>query len=152
VPDAIAHGAEIRPNCMVARINMGKDGMATGVTYFDQDMRPHEQRARLVILSGYSIETPRLLLNSACTGFEDGLANSSGTVGRYLISRADNVVMGRFATPVRMYKAPPAHAMTGAFYETDARRGGARGFAIQTVGPEPITFAKEMIVAKGAWG
>jgi hypothetical protein len=51
-----------------------------------------------------------------------------------------------------MYKAPPAHALTEEFYETDPKRGFARGFAIQTVGPLPIAFAKQMMVTKGAWG
>jgi choline dehydrogenase-like flavoprotein len=51
-----------------------------------------------------------------------------------------------------MYKAPPAHALTEEFYETDPKRGFARGFAIQTVAPLPIAFAKQMMVAKGAWG
>ncbi|MGH9445346.1 MAG: GMC oxidoreductase, partial [Terriglobia bacterium] len=50
------------------------------------------------------------------------------------------------------YKAPPAHALTEEFYETDPKRGFARGFAIQTVGPLPIAFARQMMVAKGAWG
>ena len=53
---------------------------------------------------------------------------------------------------IRMYKAPPAHALTEEFYETDPKRGFARGFAIQTVGPLPIAFAKQMMAAKGAWG
>ena len=112
----------------------------------------HFQRAKAVIVSGYSIETPRLLLNSACAGHENGLANSSGTVGRYLMAQGGNVVLGRFEQPVRMYKAPPAHALTEEFYETDPARGFARGFAIQTVGPLPISFAKQMMQAKGAWG
>jgi len=150
VPDAIENGAEIRDNCMASRINLGKDGRVTGVTYFDPEGRECEQKAKAVIVCGYAIETPRLLLNSACPGFEDGLANSSGTLGRYLMVQAGNVVLGRF--PVRMYKAPPAHAMTEEFYETDPSRGFARGFAIQTVGPLPIGFAKQMMVAKGAWG
>jgi choline dehydrogenase-like flavoprotein len=152
VPDALAHGAEIRPNCMVSRIVMGRDGRATGVMFFDENGREHFQKAKTVIVAGYSIETPRLLLNSACSGFENGLANSSDTVGRYLMAQAGNVVLGRFEQPVRMYKAPPAHALTEEFYETDPRRDFARGFAIQTVGPLPIAFAKQMISAKGAWG
>ncbi len=152
VPDAIRHGAEIRDNCMVARVNLGKDGHVTGVTYFDPDGREHEQKAKVVIVCGYAIETPRLLLNSACPGFEEGLANSSGTVGKYLMVQAGNVVLGRFPDLIRMYKAPPAHALTEEFYETDPKRGFARGFAIQTVGPLPISFAKQMMVAKGAWG
>ena len=51
VPDAIRHGAEIRPNCMVARINMGKNGLVTGVTYFDAEGREREQKAKVVIVS-----------------------------------------------------------------------------------------------------
>lgn len=152
VPDALANGAEIRANCMVSRIDLGHDRRATGVTYTDPDGRERFQKAKAVVVACYSIETPRLLLNSACSGFGNGLANSSDTVGRYLMAQAGNVVMGRFEQPVRMYKAPPAHALTEEFYETDPARGFARGFAIQTVGPLPIAFAKQMMVAKGAWG
>ncbi len=152
VPDALAHGAEIRDQCMVSRINLGKNGRVTGITYFDAEGHEREQKARAVIVSGYSIETPRLLLNSACPGFENGLANSSGVVGHYLMAQAGNVILGRFDELVRMYKAPPAHALTEEFYETDEKRGFARGFAIQTVGPLPIAFAKQMMTAKGSWG
>jgi choline dehydrogenase-like flavoprotein len=60
--------------------------------------------------------------------------------------------MGYFDELIRMYKAPPAGALTEEFYETDPKRGFARGFAIQTVGPLPIAFAKQMMSAKGAWG
>ncbi|HEY1730043.1 MAG TPA: GMC family oxidoreductase [Candidatus Baltobacteraceae bacterium] len=152
VPDAIANGAEIRPNSMVSRVLVGNDRRATGVCYFDADGKEHVQRARAVVVAGYAIETPRLLLNSACDGFENGLANSSDTVGRYLMAQAGNVIAGRFDDPIRMYKAPPAHALTEEFYETDPNRDFARGFAIQTVGPLPIAFAKQLANAKGAWG
>jgi choline dehydrogenase-like flavoprotein len=152
VPDALEHGAEIRDRCMAARVNLGSDGRVSGVTYFDPSGHEREQKAKAVLVCGYAIETPRLLLNSACAGFQQGLANSSGALGRYLMAQAGNVVLGRFDQPVRMYKAPPAHAMTEEFYETDPRRGFARGFAVQTVGPLPIAFAQQMAVAKGAWG
>ncbi len=152
VPDAIMSGAEIRDHCMVARINLGKDGLVTGVTYLDPQGIEREQRAKVVLVCGYSIETPRLLLNSACPGHENGLANSSDMVGRCLMAQAGNVILGRFEQPVRMYKGPPAHALTEAFYETDPKRDFARGFAIQTVGPLPISFGKQMMTAKGAWG
>lgn len=151
VPDAIRHGAEIRANCMVSRINV-KDGLVTGINYFDPDGKEQALKARVVIVSGYAIETPRLLLSSTCPGFENGLANGSGTVGKYLMVQIGNVVLGRFEEPIRMYKAPPAHALTEEFYETDPKRDFARGFAIQTVGPLPIAFGKQMMVAKGAWG
>lgn len=152
VPDALRSGAEIRDRCLAARVNVGADGRVSGVTYIDPQGREVEQKARAVIVSGYAIETPRLLLNSACARHPDGLANSSGTVGKYLMAQAGNVILGRFDEPVRMYKAPPAHALTEEFYETDPKRDFARGFAIQTVGPLPIAFAKQMTTAKKAWG
>lgn len=152
VPDALRHKAEIRADCMVSRVNMGKDGRVTGVTYLDLDQREHELKAKVVIVCGYAIETPRLLFNSACPGFEQGLANSSGTLGKYLMVQIGNVVAGRFDELVRLYKAPPAHALTEEFYETDPRNDFIRGFAIQTVGPLPIAFAVQMLAARGAWG
>lgn len=152
VPDAINNGAEIRDRCMVFRVSMNKDGLTDGVYYYDREGRERFQRARCVIVSGYAIETPRLLLNSACPGHENGLGNSSGTLGRYLMVQAGNVILGRFENLVRMYKAPPAHALTEEFYETDPKRDFARGFAVQTVAPLPIAFAKQMMAAKGLWG
>ncbi|MBW8870376.1 MAG: GMC family oxidoreductase, partial [Acidobacteriales bacterium] len=128
------------------------NGRVAGVHYFDRDGASWFQRAKAVIVAGYAIETPRLLLNSACQGHENGLANSSDTVGRYLMAQAGNVVLGRFDQPVRMYKAPPAHALTEEFYETNPRNDFVRGFAIQTVGPLPIAFGKQMVSAKRAWG
>lgn len=152
VPNALESGGEVRDCSMASRIELGPDRRVKGVHYFDKEGREHFQKAKAVIVSGYAIETPRLLLNSACPGFSAGLANSSGTLGRYLMAQAGNVILGRFDHLVRLYKAPPAHAMTEEFYETDPKRGFARGFAIQTVGPLPIAFAKQMMVAKGAWG
>jgi len=152
VPDALRSGAEIRDFCMVSRIELGKENRVRGVHYFNRNGEARFQRARAVIVCGYSIETPRLLLNSACKGYEKGLANSSGVVGHYLMAQAGNVVLGRFEQLVRMYKAPPAHALTEEFYETDSKNDFARGFAIQTVGPLPQAFGKQMFAAKKVWG
>jgi choline dehydrogenase-like flavoprotein len=152
VPDAVKTGAEVRDHSMVSRVELGKNGRVTGVHYIDAEGNSHFQRAKAVIISGYAIESPRLLLNSACPGHEKGLANSSGAVGRYLMAQAGNVVLGRFDQPVRMYKAPPAHALTEEFYETDPKNDFARGYAIQTVGPLPMAFGKQMLAAKKAWG
>jgi choline dehydrogenase-like flavoprotein len=152
VPDALANGAEIRDNCMVAQVTLNPEGRANGVVYFDSAGQEHFQRARAVVVCGYALETPRLLFNSACPGHENGLANSSGTLGKYLMAQAGNVILGRFESLVRMYKAPPAHALTEHFYETDPKRDFARGFAVQTVGPLPIAFSKQMMASKGLWG
>ncbi|MBV9269395.1 MAG: GMC family oxidoreductase [Acidobacteriaceae bacterium] len=152
VPEALRYGAEVRDLSMVFRVSVKDKTRVDGVHYYDDQGHEHFQRAKAVVVCGYAIETPRLLLNSACHGHARGLANSSGTLGHYLMAQIGNVVIGRFPDLIRMYKTPPAHALTEEFYETDWRRGFARGFAIQTVAPLPIAFAKQMMAARGAWG
>jgi choline dehydrogenase-like flavoprotein len=101
VPDAIEHAAEIRDNSMVARVSIAKDGRTDGIVYFDAEGNEHFQRARAVIVCGYALETPRLLFNSSCPGHEQGLANSSGTLGKYLMAQAGNVILGKFDELIR---------------------------------------------------
>ena len=94
----------------------------TGVHYV-RDGRERFQRAAMVAVAGYSIETPRLLLNSACERFPDGLCNDFNQVGRYLMVQGAPQTAGRFDAEVRMYKAPPPEVSTEEFYETDPGRG-----------------------------
>ncbi|HTU84230.1 MAG TPA: GMC family oxidoreductase [Solirubrobacteraceae bacterium] len=151
VPDAIEHGAEIRPNCMVTRVELDESsGRVTGVRYI-RDGRERVQRADAVAVAGYSIETPRLLLNSTSARFPHGLANNSDQVGRCVMVQGAPQVAGRFPEEMRMYKAPPPEISSEQFYETDARRGFARGFSIQTVGPLPIEHAQH-VIGHGHWG
>ncbi len=150
VPDALAHGAEIRPDSMVQQVEIGPDGRATGVIY-RRDGVECRQRARLVAVAGYAIETPRLLLNSTSSRFPDGLCNDHDLVGRYVMVQGAAQTAGRFEQEVRMYKAPPPEVSTEEFYETDPRSDHKRGFSIQCVGPLPITWA-EHVVAEGHWG
>ena len=151
IPDALAHGAEVRADCMVTRIVVDDDkGLATGVLYY-RDGVEHFQRARMVAVAGYSIETPRLLLLSATKRWPDGLGNDSDNVGRYLMVQGAPQTAGRFDEEVRMYKAPPPEVSTEQFYETDETASYRRGFSIQTVSPMPITYA-EHVTAQGHWG
>ena len=151
IPDALAHGAEVRANAMVTRIAVDeRTGRATGVHYISRGQERF-QRARMVAVAGYSIETPRLLLNSASARFPDGLCNDFDQVGRYLMVQGAPQTAGRFDAEVRMYKAPPPEVSTEQFYETDPGRDAKRGFSIQTVSPLPITWA-EHIAAQGHWG
>ncbi|HWD08371.1 MAG TPA: GMC family oxidoreductase, partial [Actinomycetota bacterium] len=150
IPDALARGAEIRDSSMVSRVEIGPDGRATGVVYRRGGVE-RRQRARVVILCCYSIETPRLLLASSCRRFPDGLCNDFDQVGRYLMVQGAPQTAGRFADEVRMYKAPPPEVSTEAFYETDPAKDYRRGFSIQTVSPLPITWS-EHVAAQGHWG
>jgi choline dehydrogenase-like flavoprotein len=151
VPDALNHGAEVRANAMVTQVVVDqRTGRALGVNYLSEG-RERFQRARMVAVAGYSIETPRLLLNSASKRFPDGLCNEFDQVGRYLMVQGAPQTAGRFDAEVRMYKAPPPEVSSEAFYETDPARDYKRGFAIQTVSPLPITWA-EHVAAQGHWG
>lgn len=150
VPDALAHGAEIRADSMVSRVLIGHDGRATGVTYLRGGVE-YRQNARLVVVSGYSIETPRLLLNSACPRFPDGLCNDHDQVGRYVMVQGAPQTAGRYEEEIRAYKAPPPEVSTEAFYEDDPSQDYRRGFSIQCVSPLPMVFA-EHVSAQGHWG
>lgn len=149
VPDALAHGAEIRPNSMVCRVVV-ENGRATGVRYLHGGQE-YFQRARLVAVAGYSIETPRLLLLSASPAYPDGLCNDFGQVGRYVMVQGAPQTAGRFSEEIRMYKAPPPEVTCEEFYETDPAKDYKRGFAIQNVSPLPITYS-EHVTAQGHWG
>ena len=152
LPDALAHRVEVRAGSMAVRVEIDDAGRATGVTYVQEKggVERH-QRARVVAVAGYSIESPRLLLNSTSKRFPHGLCNNEDQVGRYVMVQGATQTAGRFPTEVRMYKAPPPEVSSEDFYETDPARGFARGFSIQTVGPLPIGWA-EHVLADGHWG
>jgi choline dehydrogenase-like flavoprotein len=153
LPDALAHGVEVRADSMAVRVDVDDvTGRARGVSYVRApDRREVLQRARVVAVCGYSIETPRLLLNSVSRRFPHGLCNNEDQVGRYVMVQGATQTAGRYPDEVRMYKAPPPEVSSEVFYETDASRGFARGFSIQTVAPLPIGWA-EHVLAAGHWG
>jgi choline dehydrogenase-like flavoprotein len=151
IPDAIAHGAEVRADSMVTRIEVDeRTGRATGVHYLRAGVARF-QRAKIVVIAGYSIETPRLLLNSASVRFPAGLCNDFDQVGRYLMVQGAPQTAGRFDSEVRMFKAPPPEVSSEEFYETDSTKPYKRGYSIQTVSPLPITWA-EHVASQGHWG
>lgn len=151
IPDALAHGAEVRADSHVSRILVDDHtGAATGVEYFHAGAS-YRQRAHAVAVAGYSIETPRLLLLSATPRYPDGLGNQHDHLGRHLMVQGAPQIAGRFDDEVRMYKAPPPEVSSEQFYETDPTKPYQRGFSIQTVSPLPITWA-EHVAAQGHWG
>src|SRR3954470_4108608 len=72
-------------NAMAREVTVGKDGLATGVSYVEKNTGADEHvRARVVVMSASACETARLLLNSKSSMFPNGLANSSGQVGKWI--------------------------------------------------------------------
>ncbi|NQF16990.1 GMC family oxidoreductase [Brevibacillus sp. HB1.3] len=139
IPKAIAEGAEVLSDCMVTEILMAGDRV--GGVLFNHNGLTHRQMARVVILAGFVVETPRLLLSSANAQFPQGLANSSGWVGKAIMPHSSHDVYGRLPEEVRLYKGTPVLALTQHFYETDRERGFARGYTLSAHGSRPVGMA-----------
>jgi choline dehydrogenase-like flavoprotein len=151
LPRALAAGAEIRDLAMVSRIEHDSSGRLTGIHYHRQG-RSHFQRARHVVVAGYAIETPRLLLNSATSRFPDGLANSSGLVGKNLMVQANQAVWGIMEREIRAYKGPPSLAITEHWNYNDTGKDFFGGYAYMSQGPLPVVWSGTQSSKRGLWG
>ena len=105
IPRALETGKlDLRARAQAVQITHDASGRADAVVYLDADGKLHRQAAKVVCVAGNSIETPRLLLMSASALHPDGLANSSGQVGRNYMRHTTGSVYARFDSPVRMYR------------------------------------------------
>ncbi len=124
---------EVRPECMVLKIEHDASGKATGVVYVDAEGKTQRQKARIVAVAGNSIESPRLLLNSASNMFPDGLANSSGQVGRNYMRHMTGSVYGIFDKPVHMYRGTTMAGVVRDEARFDSSRGFVGGYEMETL-------------------
>jgi choline dehydrogenase-like flavoprotein len=145
IPDAMASGnCEIRAECAVFRIETNDQGRVSEVMYYDPDGNERSQKAKAVVLSANGAETPRLLLNSASERHPDGLANSSGFVGRNLMFNSHSNMQAVFEHPLNDYKGVQVSRMVHHFYETDPARGFYGGGGIDArpfMAAVPFMFA-----------
>jgi len=124
---------ELRPESHVVRIEHDDKGKVTGVVYFDKGGKEQRQKARIVCVAGNSIETPRLLLLSASSLYKDGLANSSGQVGRNYMRHMTGSVYAMFKQPVHMYRGTTMAGIIRDESGHDTRRGFAGGYEMETL-------------------
>lgn len=150
IPRAVAAGAEIRDLAMVGRIDVGSDDRVTGVEYH-REGRWQFQRARNVVVAGYAIETPRLLLMSATSRFPEGLANRSGLVGKNLMVQANQAAWGLMDDEIRWYKGPPSLALTEHWNYEDKGKDFFGGYCYMSQGPLPHVWAYVQ-TGRGLWG
>jgi choline dehydrogenase-like flavoprotein len=147
IPRAVDTGnCEIRPESVVLRVETNDAGRATGVVYMDADGVERRQRARAVVLAANGAETARLLLLSESSRFPDGLANSSGKVGKYLMFNGQTAAYGRFDEPLNEYKSVQVTRILHDFYDSDPRRGyyGGGGMDARLSGG-PLIFALDAL-------
>jgi len=154
IPEAEATGrCEIRADSYVIRIDTNANGRATGVVYLDARGREHFQKARAVVVSANGAETPRLLLASTSPRFPDGLANSSGLVGKYLMFNYSARVSAVFEHELNEYKSVQVTRVVHDFYDADPRRGFYGGGGLDArIGPQPAIWAQRLAAEGPAWG
>lgn len=140
IPPAQATGRlTLITNAMAREIVMGKNGKAEAVNYIDKNTKEEKRvNAKAFVLAASACESARLLLNSRSTSFPDGLANSSGVVGRYLTDTVGSSGAGYFP---QLEKVPPHnHDGVGGmhvyvpWWKFDRKNDFLRGYHIEVYG------------------
>ena len=140
LPPALATGKlDLITGAMAREVLVGKDGKVQGVSYIDKATRTEKRiTSRAVVLAASACESARLLLNSTSSSFPDGLANSSGTVGRYLTDSVGSDGVGYFSQLEKM----PRHNHDGTggmhlyipWWKFDRKNDFPRGYHIELGG------------------
>ncbi|MBE7540170.1 MAG: GMC family oxidoreductase [Opitutaceae bacterium] len=112
LPPAMASGnLDLLTDAMAREVTVNKQGRATGVIFIDRRTgREHHAAGRIIILSASACESVRILLNSKSPQFPNGLANSSGLVGKYLMDTVGAKVSGQ----IPILESLPPHNEDGA--------------------------------------
>ncbi|MFV2064220.1 MAG: GMC oxidoreductase [Chloroflexota bacterium] len=153
-PQAIAHGARLVTGARVRRLETNAAGLVNGATWIDVDGVEHFERAKVVVLAANAIGTARLLLLSDSPAHPDGLANSSGLVGKRLMMHPFANVAGLFDDDLESWQGQFGCSIESfEFYETDERRGFVRGakWGLAPTGG-PINAALPSRAGEQAWG
>lgn len=151
IPKAEATGnLDLRPESHVVRIEHDAKGKVNAVVYRDAAGKEQRQKARIVCVAGNSIETPRLLLLSASSMFKDGLANSSGQVGRNYMRHMTGSVYAMFKDPVHMYRGTTMAGIIQDEAGNNTKRGFVGGYEMETLSLGLPFFAA--FLNPGAWG
>jgi choline dehydrogenase-like flavoprotein len=133
---------------MAVRINHDKTGKVSGVVYRDQDGSLHEQKARAVCVAGNVVETARILLNSDSALFPQGLANSSGHLGRNYMRHTFGAAVAVMPQPVNLHRGARQTGILLDEQDHDPKRGFAGGYQLQAIGGDPHTMSGTI----GGWG
>jgi choline dehydrogenase-like flavoprotein len=133
---------EIRPNSYVRKISTAKNGQVDGVLYFDAQKQERFQKAKAVVVCANGAETPRLLLMSKSNLYPQGLANSSGMVGKFFMVDRGSFALGTFEHPLNEFKSVQVTRVVQDFYDSDPKRGFYGGGGIDArFNFYPIGFA-----------
>jgi choline dehydrogenase-like flavoprotein len=125
VAKAEAAGAQLLPDTVAHRLDVGRDGRVSAVRCKRPDGSELVARGRLVVLAAHAIETPKLLLMSRTEGLPGGVANASDQVGRNLMDHPVQLSWALAKEPLYPFRGPLAtsgieHLRDGSFRRTRA--------------------------------
>jgi choline dehydrogenase-like flavoprotein len=144
-PAAMKHGAKVVTGARVREILVNGNGLARGAVYIDRKGQEQVQEADVVIVAGNGVGTARLLLLSASSRFPDGLANSSGLVGKRLMLHPYMSVLGIYEDELESWLGPwGTQLLSLQFADTDESRGFRRGaqWDVMPLGGPLFTLAR----------
>lgn len=155
-PHALRSGATLITGARVARVETRADGRATGVTWLDREGGEHFQPANSVVLCANGVGTARTLLLSSSASHPDGLANSSGLVGKNLMLHPNATVTGYYAEDLESWRGPAGQLIHSLeFYDTRPDHDfvrGAKFHALPTPGPLNAVEAQRGFGYDAVWG
>ena len=143
---------EIRPQSVVRKITINKLGKADGVIYFDAHEVEQRQSAKIIVSSAGALESPRLMLNSKSSLFPEGLANSSGMVGKYFMETLTAAITVLFEEKIYSYKGLQIDSRAWDYNEPGKDKPCHEGVVFGVSAMEllgPLSYAK--LLAPG-WG
>jgi choline dehydrogenase-like flavoprotein len=154
IPRALATGrCEVRAHSYVREVTVDNSGRVAGVTYFDAQKREVFQRAKAVVVSANASESARLLLMSKSNRFANGLANSSGLVGKYLMTGNSGGATGYVDRPMGEYKGGVTGLAILDYVPSDPKRGFYGGGRITARGQaNPIAYGMAGAPNAPSWG
>lgn len=139
---------ELRTGAMALQINLDDSGKVAGVVYRDRDGNTQEQKARAVAVAGNVVETTRLLLNSASTTHPDGLANSSGHLGRNYMRHMTTGIVAIMPGRVGFHRGTRQSGIILDEQYHKPGRGFAGGYIIETSSSHPVSISQH----QAGWG
>jgi len=151
IPQAEATGHfELRTESMVVGVRHNTKGKIVAVDYLGADGQIRSQSLRVLIVGGNVVETTRLLLNSPSRMFPEGLANSSGMLGKNYMRHVLAGVVGLMPGQVNLHRGTHQAGLVMDERGHDPQRGFAGGILFLTVPFAPDTLAR--LLLPGAWG
>jgi choline dehydrogenase-like flavoprotein len=148
---AEAAGAKLLPNAVVYRVEHDPAGRIAAMHYFDPDKNTHRVTGKTFVLAANGIETPKLLLLSTSDKFPNGVANSSGMVGRHLMDHPSTSLTFYAEEELWLGRGPQSPSSINTRRDGTFRAGHA-AYRIDFTNINQVYNVTQTLIAEGVYG